>query len=834
MTSSVSPSTGFTSRVRANAIVSLVGAIGLGLLLPAASWGQAGQTKGAPAPPAPPAPEGPDRSPLARFVPADGLTMYVECAGLEAHGDAWKQSAAYKILNDTPTGAMLEDVIAQLIEQTLKKPAPPNPALAMMGIPTMPTALPAGFQKATGAEIVGMVKLMLNSGFVYAMCAPTEKNPAGATVLVIRGAAKKGVSGPFARVLGASGATGAKLSAANRASRRVVLVDDPNGLKTKDWGWWGEKDKDLVIAMNSAKAIEVIAATIDGKQPNATTNPIVTELSAASGAFQPIISGFIDLHALDKAAAKPGVPAAMMTQFADKSGVNRVDFRWGVDGPAVMSVVRVLAPSPRKPPLSTFEPGSFDPTVLPPISKNADSLTVTSVNLKMIYDLAQAQLQQFSPSTAMKLDEFAAQVKTKTRLRLKEDVLGKIGPKMALYTVPSTSSSTLNIGFQVPKATLIAEVTDAVALGKALDELALMANKEFKAAFAEAPAPAGGENRAQPNRGRAPAGGGGSSSRRAAAPEFKMSVGTTKTYVLQLPPAYAALTNLQLTVSLGKKHLVISTSSPAAKEALALESAKEGLWKPTGDLVSAFQRLPKGVFGLRVADPSDSLPNGLATLPAALEKSLNVQIPNPALAANGPGAGGGPPGGGPPGGGPPGAGGRGGMRPGMGGSRPSGDSGPPPGYPGRVGGSSSSGGGGARPGFGTADGGGGSSSAPGGGSPPGQPGSAGATAPGTVTIKVDPSKIPQEDAIKAYLFPGYIATASDAQGFTITTRVAFPSVLANLVPNNKLQSLMSLFTSGPGALLNAAGANRGQNNPPGRNAPGGNRPPGTGASGTID
>ncbi len=59
-----------------------------------------------------PAQEG-GAAPLARFIPQKDLIAYVEFDGFETHGAAWRQSAAYKILNETKFGALLEDVARQ-------------------------------------------------------------------------------------------------------------------------------------------------------------------------------------------------------------------------------------------------------------------------------------------------------------------------------------------------------------------------------------------------------------------------------------------------------------------------------------------------------------------------------------------------------------------------------------------------------------------------------------------------------------------------------------------------------------------------------------------------
>jgi len=108
--------------------------------------------------------------PLARFVPRDNLIFYVDFDGLDAHAEAWQKTAAYKMLNQTPLGVMLEEVAAQLLDKALE--SLPN-------------------RKLTGAEIVTLVKLMARKGWVLALNANQKvANPFVGT-LVLRGAAAK-------------------------------------------------------------------------------------------------------------------------------------------------------------------------------------------------------------------------------------------------------------------------------------------------------------------------------------------------------------------------------------------------------------------------------------------------------------------------------------------------------------------------------------------------------------------------------------------------------------------------------------------------------------------
>jgi hypothetical protein len=62
---------------------------------------------------------------LARYVPRRDLIFYLEFDGLDAHADAWKNSAASKVLNDTKLGALLEDLSRQGIEFS-RQSVPPD------------------------------------------------------------------------------------------------------------------------------------------------------------------------------------------------------------------------------------------------------------------------------------------------------------------------------------------------------------------------------------------------------------------------------------------------------------------------------------------------------------------------------------------------------------------------------------------------------------------------------------------------------------------------------------------------------------------------------------
>ena len=65
---------------------------------------------------------------LARYLPGEKLVALFEFGGIDAHGDAWKKTAAQKALNDTPLGALLRDLAGQGVDFAHQQ----NPALRRM------------------------------------------------------------------------------------------------------------------------------------------------------------------------------------------------------------------------------------------------------------------------------------------------------------------------------------------------------------------------------------------------------------------------------------------------------------------------------------------------------------------------------------------------------------------------------------------------------------------------------------------------------------------------------------------------------------------------------
>ena len=154
--------------------------------------------------------------PLARYVPREKLILYVEFAGLDAHAAAWKNTAAYKMLNETPLGVMLEEVAAQLLDK---------------GMGYLPT------RKVSGAELVTFLKAAARNGWVLSVGAGAKgSNPLVGT-LVFRGAAAKDLKSITSRLLGMMMAAEPRPKIERKAGR--VLIAVPRGTR-------GRRGLDLV------------------------------------------------------------------------------------------------------------------------------------------------------------------------------------------------------------------------------------------------------------------------------------------------------------------------------------------------------------------------------------------------------------------------------------------------------------------------------------------------------------------------------------------------------------------------------------------------------------
>jgi hypothetical protein len=783
---------------------------------------------------------------LARYFPKDNLVFYFEFSGVDAHADAWNKTAAYKMLTETPLGEMLEAVGAQLVDKVVSN-------------------VPG--HKLDGKDFVVLWKHAAHRGLAIGFHAkPFSGAPTGDALIVtvvIRGAASKEARGLWGRVMGMTMAGGAP-QLEKRGARTVVVVPParPATPGSKDGGrtWWAEND-DVVFCWPYPWGTDGVMAALDGKVPSAVDHPVVKELSARDGTFEPVGISFVDVEHAPEATASF---SKFLANVREKGGIKQLAFRFGFDDDALMREIRIVAPKPRKPFLALLDQPGFDGKALMPLPEGIESFLELSIDPNALID----SIAELWPAGGIKekVEHLSESAQRSGKIDFRKDFLGHIGPRMIVFVAPDKSATVGSFETNwlqginsaaaaskaalehLPKLTLVAEVSQPKSFARALEGAINALNHELTAKTAElldkeeagndqpaagaAPNPGGG--RAGGARAGGGAGGGRGTRKKspsARAPQFRpmqtsaLPDPTKVAYLLMTPsdsPLKTNLPNFRPVIKFEGRHLVIAVDSDSANAALKVVQRKD--WKPSEDLQKAADHLPPKMVVLGVTDPREVMPAILASLPGTMQSIINsVVTVTRARAANAQQGGANPPGAGPgpgPGGMPGRAGGRmmaggpggpGAMAPGG----PGGRGAMAPGYPGAM--------------------------APGG---PGGPGAGGPGAPGgdaggtppdaMVELKVDSEKLPKADDLRSRYFLNTVAITVNDQDVRLITRQAFVSPLEFFFTAGFIGGFLPAFQSAlhaQGANNSAAGAEApaagpGQGPPAGM--PGGRGGPGRG------
>jgi prepilin-type processing-associated H-X9-DG protein len=496
----------------------------------------------------------------AKYVPAADLAAYAEFDGLDAHADAWKKSATYRLLNETTAGVMLEELIGQLADKA-----------------------PAGAGRpVSGAEAVAIAKHVLRHGFTFGVNGPfTGPNAKGAFgTLVLRGAAGPGARGLFDRVIRGRIPRGVASRTERLDGREVLVVrpDEPGG----SWAFWSEGTDVVVTFAGGLNAPRAVIAALKGDAPNASTHPLRAELAKADAGFEPVGLAFAD------AAALPELPPPAVQLGLD--GIKRLEHRFGFQGEALRSVTRLAAPAPRRGLLTILDQPTFGAKSLPPLPADLRDFTVLSIDWGKVFD-AIAQIPDGEQAITRISDAFRGQ----TGLRLREDLLDAVGPRWAFYVAPQTmqvpSNPLLGLAdwmFHLPRLTAVVEIRKTGEFGRNAGELMTAINDLLK----QAPFPAVARGQATP-------------------PEFR-KLEDGKGYVLSIPPEILPTpSGFRPTLLIGEQYAALGISPEAAGDALEAKAddALEAMLRERGDDL---------VF-LQLSDPRRMTPELIANLPFLLQ-----------------------------------------------------------------------------------------------------------------------------------------------------------------------------------------------------------------------
>jgi prepilin-type processing-associated H-X9-DG protein len=519
------------------------------------------------------------RDALARYFPRQDLVAYAEFDGLDAHRDLWTKTAAYRLFNETTTGAMYEQAVERLVGLV-----PPG----QMPLPVQ------------GKELVALWLHLVRSGFAVGVNRAGGEGPPRCLAVVIRGGADgecrailerlmKNGAPPDAQARTIAKPGGRTLHAVGRPSEQPAL-------------WWTEGN-DMVISLVSPVGPDAVIAALEGREPSATDHPTRKALIRSDDArgFEPVGLAFFDMAAL------PPLPREAVALGLDR--IERFDFRFGFDGPAMTSIIGAVAPAPRKGVLALFDQPGFNARKLPALPGGLAGFTVASLDPAKLWDEFIATVKSADPSATRQIAAFENQARELLGLDLRDGLLAHLGPRTVVYTIPTRRNAPTNLfegaaqGFLVvPKTAAVIDVKNHDALTRALETLAGRADDALKSLARQ--------------RGGAPS------------EAIRRLKGEQPGYVLSLGALGLPVpSGLQITLLLGPKELVIATSPAVARQTLLALGERPAGGLPAGDaLARSLERLPENLTFLNVDDTAQSLlPEVLASLPGLIEAILASQ-----------------------------------------------------------------------------------------------------------------------------------------------------------------------------------------------------------------
>ena len=162
-------------------------------------------------------------------------------------------------------------------------------------------------------------------------------------------------------------------------------------------------------------------------------------------------------------------------------GIKRIVGRWGFQGKALLTDVRIEAPVPRKGLVGWLDQPAFRKGELPPIPQSTRTFLVDSFDPALAYGRFGELARKIEPETGALIDELEKAAKDITGLRLREDLLSHLGPTWCVLPVPSADGQGGGKAEVDPtEYVLVASLRDADGFSKVLDTLAARANQYLR------------------------------------------------------------------------------------------------------------------------------------------------------------------------------------------------------------------------------------------------------------------------------------------------------------------------------------------------------------------
>ena len=301
--------------------------------------------------------------------------------------------------------------------------------------------------------------------------------------------------------------------------------------------------------------------------------------------------------------AQPDAAKAPYNPLAELGldGVKRIAGRWGFQGKALFTDVRIEAPAPRKGLVAILDQPTFSKDRLPPFPRDAATFAVESFDLGQAYQMLVTGLKAVEPEVGEQINQFEKSFQQTAGVRLHDDVLKRLGPTWTVFRFPTEAGPNVRekTELDVTDYALLASVDDSAAVLKMLDGFAARVNQYFRDAYK---VPGRNEDDLPIL-----------SLERLPAPDRGYQLTSPTRLVLWLNDA-------RPTILVGKSFVSCAASLERARLALAGETNAAGAWKPSGALHEALECLPDRLNFLAVVDHRDSaVPEAIAGLPATVQ-----------------------------------------------------------------------------------------------------------------------------------------------------------------------------------------------------------------------
>lgn len=484
---------------------------------------------------------------LAARFPAEGLAFYLEFDGLTAHAKAWERSQFHGLLNKTTLGDMARDFARQGAEQIAKSANEDGRG-----------------DKFDAKTIERIADDLLRGGFaigLYMIEGKEEPAPMLVGRDVGKGLDRKKLEAYLPR----------SDRSETRAGRSMRLRGNGSGPVT----WW-EKDDILIV---DAAIVDRAVATVEGNGGNAASHPILNGSKPGSAAFEPVARGFVDFAR---------IPLPPQARELGLDGIRHIEMLGGIEDTRIRTIVRVVAPAPRKGLLSILDGPGFSADTLPPIHPSANGFTAVAIEPGAVYEKITDAVRATDPAAGRQIDTFLNQFRNQTGISLVDDVLKAVGPAMSFGTLPerARNGGDMFATFQVK---------DGASFARTLDKLApVLAAIVDQALQAQAGPNAGGF-------------------------EIRKAEGGKAEWVVKLPGGLApVLEQLSPRIRIEKDTLIFAFD-PRTIDTMQQIATRKTPYAFRGDYAFIGQRMPKSTVYLAVQDARTNFPALITSIPMFIQ-----------------------------------------------------------------------------------------------------------------------------------------------------------------------------------------------------------------------